>query len=994
MSRKHDSQGSLPVSPATKKPVIIVKNEPNTYVQLFDDNAPEYLVPVLQSTKKRPTSSLNESGSDASHNTSLESAWTDVVSSQHSSSSSSSSRTLYARLSHDKQKYYKNSAAKFYQDVFSPLQFDKKIKLQSLLKQMDRNEPLSDADREIFTQLMATVGFNVATSVHHSELYEVPVPGAYSSETGTDDYYTEPSLSHRKELSAGVRKTIRKEATLDENAYDLYAPIDEKLVTDGLVFISPETQFGFDEEEDPNGYIKVDAEDGEQAIYSAATDRSLDPLYGDVNAKRNPLYNITSSGVEDNQDLYALATDRSGDPLYGSKDQQNNQDLYALATDRSGDPLYGTNDQQDNQELYALATDRSREPLYGARPIPSSNSVLKSESSVGSSASDQTADAYSENEYEFATDRSKDPLYGPINQAYDEEVEYAVATDRSKEVYGVAQPTYSQVNRVQKAQQENVYNTYEALPSHKKRLPEPLPRQEKKPVVPARHSLLQSQSEVTDTEAQPLIMPDDTLPKGQQDFITTIFNLIKTTPIEKEEQKEVLIDKAPVSVARKSFVRRNLHIIIPATIAVGGAVAFLAYWFSRDSSSDPESMTTSSPDSEALTMCKNASNAALNLGLRLVDGLFSITRTQANTLCASAGVPTTENCASFLTQNCTQLFSSQASSAGGGTPQYFGFFEAVSNTVTTLGSSVATTTSTLLSSSADFTSEVLSTISTTASTIVDTSSAALNTTLEAVSTTVSPLISSTTAAVSESLSTVGNDISSTVSSLATSTTTAFNSAASSVGTTISTLTSQATSATAQSLTTIGESVGTTVSSFATSTGEVLTSMASSAGSTVSTLASSTATAISETASSLASSTSTTLSTLSSTITEAASTLASTTSTTISTLSSTASQAASTLASSTASTITSTVQQVTSTTSSIWSTISSTISSTVSSTLSSTFSSTSSTFTSTSTSTNVHCLFSTCNDARIYTSTHPGAPEACACITPVLVNCPKQALFGC
>lgn len=515
----------------------------------------------------------------------------------------------------------------------------------------------------------------------------------------------------------------------------------------------------------------------------------------------------------------------------------NGQCLYELATDRSGDPLYDANNKESS--------------VYVAAP--------------------------SEELYYFATDRSGEPLYGAAgdNEQYeeDEENEYALATDRSKEggVYGAARKT-TQVT-------EHIYSMYDAIPAQQKRprAPEPAPRQMAPPQVPIRRSLLKHNSDSsTDTVPLSLIIPDSALSRAQQAQISAILNLIKITPIKNDEQQNITIGMSindKLAVAQKSnIIRRNLHVIIPAAIiVVSGAAAFLGYWFSKGSSS-PRAVP-GTPENEALAMCQNASNAALNLGLRLVNGLFSVTADQATTLCASVGVPADENCASFLTQNCTQLLSSEASSVGGTAPPYFGFFEAVSTAASTAAHAITTTVTALTSSAT-----TLATNATTAA-------------MSSVSTTLAPVTEAITTSVTNSTTT--SSIFTTLNPIAEAITTTFSSA--------SDMATTATTFVTDTLTTVTDTTTDALTSAATTASTMATDALSTVASTASTLASTTSTMATEALTSTASTITSTASTL-------ASTIASTASTVTSTIASTASTTASTIAS---------------TTSSVWSTITST-----------------------------------------------------------------------
>lgn len=573
--------------------------------------------------------------------------------------------------------------------------------------------------------------------------------------------------------------------------------------------------------------------------------------------------------------FYDLADPHADEELFGFRDSLDidlDRDDYPDVTyDIASDPTKkaefdGTHVKRnplftsDGQELYALATDRSGDPLYGPVGNP------------------QNGEEY----YAIATDRSKEPLYqlGKDEQGDDElENEYALATNRSQEggIYGVG-PQPSDIA-------ENPYEMYDTIPAHnkQKRAPEPAPRHMMPPQVPVRRSLLKHTTDSsTDAPFSSLIAVDDTLSKVQQDLIGSILNLIKETPVEDDKQQVIAtnISLDTSFVTRKSnVIRRNLHIILPTAILVGGTAGFLAYWFNKVSSS-PE--VPGGPENEALTMCQNASNAAFNLGLRLVNGLFSVTSAQANALCSSIEVSESENCLSFLTQNCTQLFSGEASSVDEADKEYFGFFEAVSTATHAVTATASTVANTIATAASHATTGAMTSASTTLTEALTTSTTS-SSTGSTFFTTLAPLTDAIT-----TVTTSAGDLATTATTFVTDT-----------------LATASTTAT-DVLTTAASTASTLASTTSTMATEALTTLATTASATASTVTST----LSSTTSSLTSTASTVASTLASTTSTVASTIASTASTTASTIASTTSTVASTIAS---------------TTSSIWSTVTSTTS---------------------------------------------------------------------
>ncbi len=123
-----------------------------------------------------------------------------------------------------------------------------------------------------------------------------------------------------------------------------------------------------------------------------------------------------------------------------------------------------------------------------------------------------------------------------------------------------------------------------------------------------------------------------------------------------------------LTIFKQNIVRRNLHIIIPVTLLLAGTIAFLVYWFTRDTSSEgnttmsPLGNNTTTTDQNIATTMSTIFDAATTTAS---NTLSAITTTTSNTF--STAATTTSNALSTITTTISDILSSITSTLSSST---------------------------------------------------------------------------------------------------------------------------------------------------------------------------------------------------------------------------------------------------------------------------------------------------------------------------------------
>ena len=238
----------------------------------------------------------------------------------------------------------------------------------------------------------------------------------------------------------------------------------------------------------------------------------------------------------------------------------------------------------------------------------------------------------------------------------------------------------------------------------------------------------------------------------------------------------------------KNIIRRHPWMFGLAGLAViAGTVGGVVAW--QLSSGNSNHNNPSSPEADLIALCQNAATAATHLGMQLLNGIFSGSVQQLQSVCSAINVAN-NSCISLLTNNCTELASTQMSLISGNAQPIYGFLQEVA---TTLNALTTTTTALPATISSTMSSAVTAATSSWVATAIANSSIA-STTMTALESTVSTTASSIASTASTVASTVAELTTDALSSVASTASSAFVSASSTISTLASTTSSAASTA--------------------------------------------------------------------------------------------------------------------------------------------------------------------------------------------------------